>query len=229
VLRPNDEYTAAHTRTRNVFMVIPEAIPVLEAHGLLCQSPIPPETIPSANDYGWSTVASVAPHSGQITSEWHAVYLSALNAYAHARDPNLSAAKRLGYFNFADDICRHLLTTEPTVPRVMTAIRLAYEGGRDDDALALARTLADELRSQQGRVFFEPFVAPHAAIDWMTPAEDQVAWAQSVALVAVERMRHWSALFSAAESTQLWKELSIYPWWEDEARRMLCVLGQLWE
>lgn len=111
----------------------------------------------------------------------------------------------------------------------MSAIRPAYEAGRHEEALTLARQLADELQAGKGRVLLEPFLAPHPSLDGMLPAEDEVAWSQSLALVAVERMRRWSCFFTAAQSTHLWRELSVYPWWSDEAERMLGTLRQLWD
>lgn len=217
---------------RNLFYIAPQAVPLLEEHGLLCSTPLSPSTIPGPAEDGWQTVAQPARSAAtadQARSEWADVYLSALNSYARARDPSLPADQRIGWFKLADQIVQQLISAEPTAPRLLTAIRLAYEGGRRDAAVNLARDVVDSLHDRHGRMLFEPYLLPFDAFDKIEPDDDEAAWSHSLCLVALEKLRSWSAFFTAAQSTQLWKELGTYPWWSKESERMLDILGSLWD
>lgn len=233
LLVPVETRDIADGFVRNVFCIVPQAIQLLEEHGLLCAAPTPPASIPPGGKDDWASVATATAAAHEETrtrSEWEGVYLSALTAYAHAHNTEKpsSAGERLGWFNLADQLIQQLVAVEPTVPRLFSAIRLAYEAGRREDALTMARGLADELRGRQGKVLREPFLMPNAAFDGMQPDNEEAVWSQSLALVAVEKMRSWSSFFTASQSTSLWRELAAYPWWEAESTRMLALLGQLW-
>lgn len=74
---------------RNVFCVIPEAIPLLEEHGLLCSAAETPGQIPlpeGAFITSGSSIIVPPKHSTPANSEWGSVYLSALKAYALAHN-----------------------------------------------------------------------------------------------------------------------------------------------
>lgn len=216
---------------RNLFYVAPQAAPLLEEHGLLCATPASPSAIPGAGEGAWQTITSPARSvaNGDLApSEWGDVYLSALNAYARARDLKLPANERLGWFNLADQIVQQLIQAEPTVPRLLTAIRLACDGGRRGAAVDLARDVVDSLNGRHGRMLFEPYLLPVDALSSIEPDDDEAAWSQSLCLIALEKLRSWSSFFTAAQSTLLWKELRKYPCWSAEADRMLDILGTLW-
>ena len=216
---------------RNLFYVAPQAIPMLEEHGLLCTTPTSPSAIPGADDQSWKTVArpahAILPEA-ETRSEWNDVYLSALNAYAHARNLDIPADERIGWFDLADQIVQQLLRAEPTVARLLTAIRLATEAGRRDNALKLARDVVDGLHGRHGPLLFEPYLLPFAAFEAIEKSDDDAVWIHSLCLVALEKLRSWSSFFTAAQSTHLWNELRNYPWWRQEAERMLAILGTLW-
>lgn len=218
---------------RNLFYVLPEAVSMLEEHGLLCSLHAPTSTnIPAAEDTDWVSVARPATTSADISglsSEWSGLYLSALNAYARSQEPSLRASDRLSWFNLADQLVQQLLQVEPTVPRLLTAIRLANEAGRRDKAVQLAREAADSLNARHGRVLFEPYLPPSPETINSEPVEDEAVWAQSVFLITLEKLRSWSAFFTAAQSTHLWKELRSYPWCAAEAEKMLGILNTLWQ
>lgn len=216
---------------RNLFFVVPQAVPMLEEHGLLGTQALQPSTIPGADETLWTNVAQPAhspPSDTTPRSEWADVYFSALNAYARARDRSAPAGERLGWFDLADQIVRQLLQAEPTIPRLLTAIRLANEGGRRDSAVKLAREAAESLQGRHGQLLFEPYLWPCEPIGAIKPDDDEAVWAQSVCLVALEKLRSWSSFFTAAQSTHLWNELGAYPWWTPEAKRMRAILATLW-
>ncbi|MBI2277478.1 MAG: tetratricopeptide repeat protein [Dechloromonas sp.] len=216
---------------RNLFYIAPEALPLLEEHGLVCTAPASPTAIPGATEQDWQSIARPA-HSthtaDQPHSEWADVYLSALNAYARARNLDTPPAERIGWFDLANNIVHQLIQAEPTAPRLLTAIRLANEGGRRDIAVNLAREVFDGLKGKHGRMLFEPYLLPFDSFETIQPNEDEALWCQSLCLVALEKLRSWSSFFTAAQSTLLWKELGNYPWWHEEAGRMLGILGMLW-
>src|SRR6185369_13383131 len=141
---------------------------------------------------------------------------------------DIPADERIGWFDLADQIVQQLLRAEPTVARLLTAIRLATEAGRRDNALKLARDVVDGLHGRHGPLLFEPYLLPFAAFEAIEKSDDDAVWIHSLCLVALEKLRSWSSFFTAAQSTHLWNELRNYPWWRQEAERMLAILGTLW-
>lgn len=231
VLIPAPDEAERDSFQRNLFYIAADAIPLLEQHNLVCCCPSSPSHIPAATDLSWQAVARSIPleyPENEKRSEWSDVFLSALNAYALSRNEALSARERLGWFSLADSITKQLVESEATVPRLLTSIRLALDAGQRDRALILARSAAETLENVHGDVLFEPFIAPLPEFAQIPFISDQAVWAQTLCAVTLEKTRSWSSFFTAAGSTLLWKQLRDYPWWQDEADRMLALLSPLW-
>lgn len=212
---------------RNLFCVLTEAVPLLQEHGMIAASGAL-DLLPDSLSEAWRRHARSPARAPKAAFD--PVYLAALNAYARSQDDALPPDERLRQFAFAELLLGQLALTESTVPRLFGLIRLKAAAGKRDEAVELARRLADALADKNGPVLDEPFLLPvDTAADLPLADADEAVWSHSVALIALERLRSWSPFFTAAESTTLWKELASLPWCADLAKSKLALLGSLWE
>lgn len=205
----------------------------LTTAGLLCDTTPAIEKMASAQTTDWWQLVGRQPGLGQKMLEWlgapvtgrHAdIYLTALNNLNGCYLNSVSLKQRFQLLKFVKATLSGVLRSEPSVPRALTLIRVLVDSGDIEAAIQLAVTVAGQLEGQSGKVLDEPFLHPFQEWRRLAPAEDEAQWAFSLCLATAERLRHPTTFFSPEESRPIWQALAQYPWFANEAARIVRLI-----
>ncbi|CAB1370501.1 tetratricopeptide repeat protein [Denitratisoma oestradiolicum] len=207
----------------------------LTTAGLLCDTVPGIEKMATSQSADWWTIIGRQPGLSLKMLEWLGApksssehgdhYMMALNNLNGCHQDSVSLLQRLQLLRFVKGILVGVVNMEPSVPRVLTLIRVLVDSGEDEPAIQLAVSLAEQLAGHSGSVLDEPFLHPFPEWRRLAPAPDEAQWAFSLCLATAERLRHPTTFFSPEDSLPIWQKLVEYPWFATEAARVLRLIG----
>jgi len=235
LLVPIEQGVALEPSDINLFFCRPQRAEELEKLRVLCRVSEEIDVMPSADLALWAPRLEKCPYAAPYMQKWlqsqpvgelGATLRLILNLDVEARDQSFSPAQRYARVQMIDTVVPLLLQTEPTVPRLLTAIKLMVDCGKRASAVAWAGVLQNGLDGQSGVVFDEPFLAPLPIWEQVPVKEDEVDWAHTAARVSIERLRSFSSWYTSAESLEFWKSLRKNTLIAEEAERMTALIKQ---
>ncbi|MBL8698995.1 MAG: FkbM family methyltransferase [Alphaproteobacteria bacterium] len=185
----------------NLFACKPDRAARLAADGLLAGASRTPR--PADRDEIAALVAAppaLAPASRRMRElalglDMDDAHAAALGYYAASRRPGADADERVGALSAAFAAAEAAVAARRSLPRVMTAARVAYAWGRRERAVAHARWLVDAVLRGDRIAIDEPFVPALAAYEAWSPADGPGAWINAMALESLWRWKSFSDLF----------------------------------
>lgn len=135
---------------------------------------------------GFPAVCSAVP-----TSEGYGEALAAYCAWSSAERP---LAWRYAALRFAFNRMIELVQAVPTLPRLMTLMRVAAEAGQRKVVVALAKPILEQI-DKSGSQIDEPFLPPHPRYDNLAPHGDLTAWLIAALGEQYERARMYSSKY----------------------------------
>jgi FkbM family methyltransferase len=213
----------------NLFAAKPDRAHRLAAEGLLVDTvPVwqPSEAARDAGRAALRAMPFVAPFARLMnfsgTHDPH--YLDALAAFAQWRDRAQPAATRCGALDFAVTTLRALCQRAPTLARLSTFARAAWEWGRRGESVGAVHQLVD-MASQTGAPPSEPFWPACARFDTIAAATStEQAWFLSAAIEHFERAASFSSRFAPPSGNAEWLCAQPFASAEMERRRVLAAL-----
>lgn len=222
----------------NLFFCKQDRAALLEAHGILCQGVTEPGEMPGMDAALWSHALAGLPYAkshlaswqtGAMHGQWGDTYLLALNLHVSAGNVALPPAQRWAHIKMSQSILMLLVQEEPTVPRILTGIRVMADGGRRKLAAQWALRvglLVSDLEHRMERPLNEPFLAPVKEIESIVVGNDENYWVNVAAKLAFERLRSFSTWFTNTSTVDNWKWLAKHEIVADQAREMVDLIEQ---
>ena len=206
ILVPKDESQPLDAYELNLFAAKSDRMRTLSTEHLLV------DTIPAwapgevdrekafAFSYGQS-FASLWPNLNSISTD--SKYLDSLVAYATWRSSEQPTAVRCAALAFALQNVRLVCTHAPTIERLSTWARVAWEfGARSESILALNKLL--QIAQNTGLPFAEPFWPASSRFDEISPESDPRTWFVTAAAEQFERTFTFSSAFGGASQALAW-------------------------
>jgi FkbM family methyltransferase len=149
---------------------------------------------------------SSLPYAQHLSARWSGASSAderlwmtfALHSYAH-EDPHATAADRWAALERAFALALERLNEVATVPRLLTATRLAAEVGQRSLAVVMVRDALSEMREGATNLLTEPFLMPDRSFESIRPAGPVEGLVLSATLTAHERLRAFSSFFKGIE------------------------------
>lgn len=136
--------------------------------------------------------------NGPVSSDERLATILALHAYVH-EGAQASASDRWAAAEQALSLALDRVNESATVPRLLTATRLAAEMGMRGLAVRTVRDALSALRSGKTDLLDEPFLLPDSSFELVRPAGPVEGVVLSATLAAHERLRAFSSLFTGLE------------------------------
>lgn len=162
--------------------------------------------------------------SGSASADKHLWMLLALHAFAH--EEQHAAADRWAALEKALTLALDRVNERATVPRLLTATRLAAETGMRGLAVRTVRDALQLLRSGTPNLLDEPFLMPDATFDAVRPAGPVEGLVFAAALRAHERLRAFSSFFTGVEALEDLRFSALLGYSEGEMSRRLELVTQ---
>lgn len=200
VLMPDE--AQSYSFRLNLFACKPDRAARLAVDGLLAQTPRSPD--PADRDEIAAMVEAppaLAPAArrmrelalGLSLEDPHA---AALGHYVASRRRGLAADARVGALAAAFAAAEVAVAARRSLPRVLTAARIAHAWGRRERAVAHARWLVEAVLRGDQIAIDEPFVPALPTYESWAPADGPGAWVNAMAIEALWRWHAFSDLFS---------------------------------
>jgi FkbM family methyltransferase len=150
---------------------------------------------------------------------WNADYRNALAAFSVWRDRSAAPARRCGALEFAEKALTQVCAREPTVARLSTFARIAWEAGhRGASNQALARLL--QMITTGAPPPNEPFWPASPRYDQVSPGSEPALWVLAAIIELSERTSSYSTAFGPSPRPE-WLCRSPFVTAEMERRRVL--------
>lgn len=213
----------------NLFAVSSSRATKLARRGVLAEKLGEVPTLPL--DFGAKRLAGL-PYVRHLTSRWDPSAsldkrlwtLLGLHAYAH--DEQHAASDRWAALEKALTLALDRVNERATVPRLLTATRLATETGMRGLAVRTVRDALPILRSGGTNLLDEPFLMPDGTLDLLRPAGPVDGLVLSAALTAHERLRAFSSFFTGPEALGDLRFTALLGYAEGEMSRRLELVNQ---
>ena len=202
ILVPYGAQDPLDTFELNLFAAKPERAAQMAAQGLLVREL--PTWTPDRQSGGGLELFRDHPFGHSFQSDWgndasiDALYLDCLQAYGVWRAKERDLGVRSAALAFALSNLRRLCETTPTLPRLSTLARVAWEAGQQSGAVnvlnfMLAQKMAGEIRLD------EPFWPASPRFDTLSPGQRKLEWFQCSTLEQLERISSFSTRFAASK------------------------------
>lgn len=152
-------------------------------------------------------------------------YREALSAYAVWRSLDATPAARCAALRSAFRTLRGLCEQAPTVARLSTFARVAWEWGQRDASVQALGRLLDQIQRGAGDVL-EPFWPACPRYDLIDPVGQNKIWFAAAAAEQFERTASFSSCFSGASHVINWLCSQPFVGAEMERRRALIAAAQ---
>jgi FkbM family methyltransferase len=205
VLIPHPPGEALDSHELNLFAIRPDRAASLREAGCLID-PLP-AWAPDNEARGQALtslpphVLSLAPHR---TDDLHAGYRDALAAYAVSRSPRQPLAVRCAALRHAFAMLRRLAAQEPSIERMTTYARVAFEWGALGQSAAASERVGMVLGRGEPLRLSEPFWPASERFDQIMLNGNETLWYLASAAEHYERVRSWSTFFSGASPVLNW-------------------------
>jgi len=210
----------------NLFAAKPDRVRDLSQQDVLVDAI--PAWVPSENDHKyagsfWRTqkFAPLINMAGENHAPVDSVYRNGLAAYAVWRAVKRPVAMRCAALAFALHSLRAVCAREPTVARLSTLVRVAWEWGARRESVAVLRRLLQAVHGGQIQLG-EPFWPASARFDGIAPGSQSANWFAAAAAEQLEKTSSLSSMFVGGASPILfWLCGQAFASTEMERRRVL--------
>jgi FkbM family methyltransferase len=194
----------------NLFGCKRDRAKLLAARGLLVeaeelklpQRPLEPGAWPRLFEGAAYTVALLPAWSAAAPGGRHALrHLEALDFYAASRNRAVPARTRLGSLLRALEILDTLAQEAPSLPRLQSLARVAWEVGRRQEAVQALTRLAALPETTGEDDFREPFLCVCPEFEARTPGEDIARWCLASAVHQLEKLQGYSSYWNKPAKT----------------------------
>ncbi len=209
----------------NLFAARPDRAAALAHDGVLVEA-IPswqPDEASRAVALDAIRAQTFAPAFAQLLDDSTTIdpaYRDALAAYAAWRSADRPLPERVAALRFACDTLAALCQKEPSLARLSTLARIAWEFGRRALAVNALGMLAQILRLGTGRMV-EPFWPAHPRFDAITPGAHVMEWFVVASLEQFELNAAFSSLYGTSGVDLDWLSRQPFVSAEIERRRIL--------
>ncbi len=148
----------------------------------------------------------------------------ALHTFAH--DPHVSAADRWVALERAFALALERLNEVATVPRLLTATRLAAEVGHRGLAVEMVRDALTTMRSGATNLYVEAFLMPDGSFESVRPAGPVEGLVLYATLTAYERLRAFSSYFTGIDGLADLRLAALLGYSDAEMSRRLMLVEQ---
>ena len=155
-------------------------------------------------------------HAG--ASGWQ-IHQQALSAYAVSRLPGYSTSDRYEALSKGYGLMTGLLQSQPTVSRLLTAIRMAMDMGCREYAVNMLNLLCGYFESGQEFSVNEPFLSVSGRMEELDPGNDFGQWLIYGVLEVREICQSFSSYFTGMNSLPDLELMRTSPFYSDEMER----------
>jgi FkbM family methyltransferase len=225
ILVPADAQQPIDDYELNLFAAKPDRVRALSQQGLLVDAI--PAWVPSKDDdknadefLRRQQFALLIDMSSELAAHADAEYHNSLTAYAVWCDADRPVATRCAALAFALQGLRAVCARGPTVGRLSTLARVAWEWGARAESVAALQSLLQALRGEKIRLN-EPFWPASARFDSLAPGHQPADWFAGAAHEQFERSSGFSSRFTGASASLAWLSKQPFASAEIERRRVL--------
>lgn len=175
---------------------------------------------------------SKLPYARHLADRWRVVSPAderlwmALSLHAFAHDSQASAADRWVALERAFVVSLERVNEVATVPRLLTATRLAAEVGHRALAVEMARDALTTMRSGATNLYGEPFLLPDSSFEAVRPTGPVEGLVLYATLTAHERLRAFSSFFTAVDGLTELRLAALLGYSDGEMSRRLTLVEQ---
>ncbi len=208
----------------NLFAVKPEQAAALNKDGMLIHAI--PDWKPDGNArlraFDLIRTQAFGPAFSQlIHAPVDLTYRDALAGYSTWRAADLPLAERVGALRYACETLKALCeSTPPSLARLSTMGRIAYEYGSRTVAVAALKALEKMLREGTGKMD-EPFWPANPHFDAIPPGAHVMQWFVVCSLEQLDRLAAHSSMFGSSGIDLDWLSMQPFASCEIERRRVL--------
>jgi FkbM family methyltransferase len=248
LLFPFDEQAAADGYLLNLFCCKPDRAARLAAQGFLVDAvggvPVPQgrgsgeqwNRSPFVGTRGWQEALSKFPYAELLAGPWAEEMglkdvdevEEPLNHYLRSRDESLPKAERFASLEASYLEFQRLCDKEPVNLRLASLARVALDYGARSTAVRALERLCT-LLFQRGQINVgEPFLAPAARFDSISP-QNQASlgnWLGAAAAEELERIQYYSSFYSRSTTRQRLEIIRDLGFASDEMKRRLMLIEQ---
>ena len=213
----------AETLSRRGLLVLPESI----AGSLPL---IPPEL--------WIDFLPGLSYGQSFLRSWHAyclrsvndpfwqIHQQALSAYAASRINSFSVPGRFQALKKGYDLVTGLLADHATVPRILSAIRMALDLGLRESAVRLLKILMSSYESSSEIDVEEPFLSVSARMEAVDPGDKAGRWVMYSILETHEICQSFSSYFTGKKNLPDLERMAQYSFFSPDMERRLMLIQQ---
>lgn len=229
VLVPFDPTGFVDAYQLNLFALSHRRAAKLAERGVLAEKP---GQVPQVGlDVGAARLSKL-PYAQHLSERWRASSSTderlwttfTLHVFAH--DETHAAADRWVALERAFTLALERLNEVATVPRLLTATRIAAEVGQRALAVEMARDAVISMRSGATNLYGEPFLLPDGSFESVRPAGPVEGLVLSAALTAYERLRAFSSFFTGVQGLAELRLAALLGYSDGEMSRRLNLVEQ---
>ena len=162
----------------------------------------------------WRTVLDALPYARQLLPYWDSrspgrdEVEAALDRWCDAHDPTLAGPSRVRSLEYALELLSSALDLHPTIPRLVTIARLAWELGLRETAVGALQTAVEWFSHGEGLALDEPFLVPCPRFDQIRIPSNELTWCFGAVLEQFESQRNFSSYYEGRGSRPFLTSLS---------------------
>lgn len=246
LLIPFDIHTTADGFLLNLFCCKPDRAAQLAADGFLIDaktrlSSTATERFTSISEkvkynktYDWHYSIARLPYGIHLNPLWEQSAVTqnsltlyqALALYAASQDSSLSLTERFDALEASFGLLNTLCEREPTNLRWASLARVARDYGARSLAVHALQQISNIIFQQNKVELSEPFLAPSARFDSISPEQSIANWVLAAILEELERLSFFSSFYSGRSSQQYLEIIRDLGFGSEEMKRRLDLLQQ---
>jgi FkbM family methyltransferase len=219
--KPFDDYLL------NLFACKEDRAALLVEQGLLA---MPTGTVEAPAPDAWRSYVKNAAYAHELSRHWPTAarpnsareierYLYGLALYATSHDSKLSASARYAALTQAARCVTEAQAVEETVPRHLTACRLAWELGQRAPAVYLLSKACELIDPQPVALTQEPFLIPSPRYERKVIDAPPEAWVLQAVAEQFQKLRTFSSIYEGPRGLPLLDQLVRAPYCSPEMER----------
>jgi len=230
VLAPVDLEGFVDPYQLNLFAASRARAASLAANGILSEGVVAAPSVPL--DRGARRLARL-PYARFLAAQWQGArsgdarlhVLLSLHAFAH-EEVSAGAAARCAALEAALSLALERVNERTSVPRLLTAARLAWETGARSLAVRTLRDAIAALEAEGEGALDEPFLCPHPSAEDRPPRGPVEGMILAAAIAQHERLRAFSSFFTGLDGVRALRLFGLLGYPDEEMRRRLALLEQ---
>ena len=198
--------------TLNLFFCKPDRAEALAARGLLTLATMALDA--PASPGRWRTAFDALPYARQLLPYLNSRFPGqeevefALDRWCDAHDPTLAWPSRVRSLEYALELLSTALDLHPTLSRLVTVARVAWELGLRETAVGALQTAVECFSHGEGLALDEPFLVPCPRFDQIRIPSNELTWCFGAVLEQFESLRSFSSYYEGRGSRPFLTSLS---------------------